>query len=192
MSQAVVASRFAQAASCNSPHRVYSWSDAVVLGSVSIMAYAVKSYYSTASAEELWWALAPTTHLVETITGLHFAFERGAGFVSGSRHLVIAPACAGVNFFVIALLSLSFGFVPQLGTKARKAAFVLAGAVSAYGAMLVVNAARISLHVLVAANVRFADPYREQAHRVEGVVTYLTALFLLMAVAGACLRRTER
>ncbi len=166
--------------------------DAVVLGVVTGLAYAVKSHYSTASAEELRWALVPTTYLVGMLTGLRFAFERGAGFVSESRHLIIAPACAGVNFFVIALLSLSFGFVPRLRAKAGKVGFVVAGALSAYVAMLVVNAARISLHVLVSSHVRFPDPYREQAHRVEGVVTYLTALFLLMAAARASLAKVRQ
>jgi len=167
-------------------------SNALVLGFVCATAYAVKSYYSTAGAEELRWALDPTTYMVEHATGLRFAFERGAGFVSGSRHLVIAPACAGVNFFVIALLSLSFGFVPELGTRARKVAFVPAAAVAAYAAMLLVNAARISLHVLVSSHLHLAERYREQAHRVEGVVIYLTALFVLMAVARACLERAPR
>ncbi len=169
-----------------------SWFDAVVLGCVSAAAYAVKSHYSTASADELRWALAPTTRLVEMITGVHFAFERGAGFVSDSRHLVIAPACAGVNFFVIALLSLSFGFVSELETKGRKVAFALGAGLAAYAAMLAVNAARISLHVLLTAHVRFLDPCREQAHRVEGVVIYLVALFMLMAGARARLPGTRR
>ena len=126
-----------------------------------------------------------------TITGLHFTFERGAGFVSDSRYLVIAPACAGVNFLVIAF-SLSFGFVPELETKARKIAFVSAGALSAYVAMVVVNALRISLHVLLTAHVRFAEPIREQAHRVEGVVTYLTALSNFGRAARACFRGARR
>jgi len=167
------------------------WSrfDVVVLGLVSATAYALKSYYSTASADQLRWALDPTTSIVEAVTGLCFAFERGAGFVSESRHLVIAPACAGVNFLVIALLSLTFGFVPALRTKAGKVAFALAGALAAYVAMLVVNAARISLHVLVTSHVHLADPYRGQAHRVEGVVIYLTALFVLMASARAGVER---
>jgi exosortase K len=192
MSQAVLATPPACESGTAPVLRTCSWSDAAVLGFVSAVAYAVKSHYSTASAEDLRWALVPTTYLVETITGLHFTFERGAGFVSDSRYLVIAPACAGVNFLVIAFLSLSFGFVPELEAKARKIAFVSAGALSAYVAMVVVNALRISLHVLLTAHVRFAEPIREQAHRVEGVVTYLTALFVLMAAARACLRGPRR
>jgi len=192
MSQGVLTNLPAREPGADPVLRTYPWSDAAVLGLVSALAYAVKSHYSTATAEELRWALVPTTYLVEAITGLHFTFERGAGFVSDSRHLVIAPACAGVNFFVIALLSLSFGFVPELGTKARKVALAFAFALSAYVAMVVVNALRISLHVLLTAHVRFAEPIREQAHRVEGVVTYLTALFVLMAAARACLGGTRR
>ena len=192
MSQAVLANLPARESGTDSILRRYSWSDAAVLGFVCAVAYGVKSHYSMASADQLRWALVPTTYLVEAITELHFAFERGAGFVSDSRHLVIAPACAGVNFLVIALLSLSFGFVPELETKARKVAFVGAGALSAYVAMVVVNALRISLHVLLTAHVRFAEPIREQVHRVEGVVTYLTALFVIMAAARACLGGIRR
>ena len=163
----------------------YTASDLVVLACVSTAAYALKQYYSTASAEQLRWALAPTASLVELFTDLRFTAERGEGFVSSSRLLVIAPACAGVNFFVIALLSLSFAFVTEARTKSGKALFVLASAVASYAAMVVVNATRISLGVALASVVGLREPYRAEVHRMEGVVIYLTALFVLTAGARA-------
>jgi exosortase K len=167
----------------------YGRTDVALLSLVLAAAYLVKRHYSTASAEELGWALVPTTYFVEKLTGLHFTFERGAGFVSESRRLVIAPACAGVNFFVIALSSLSFSFIGEVRGLRRKALLVVASALSAYIAMLVVNATRISLGAVLAPHLGLAgDAFRHQLHRVEGVVTYLTSLWLLMS-AGRSLSK---
>ena len=89
--------------------RSFSAWDALFLCWVVAAAYALKRHYATASAEELGWVLAPTAALVECFTSIHFTLERGVGFMSDSRDVVIAPACAGLNYFVVAMLSLSFG-----------------------------------------------------------------------------------
>lgn len=173
------------------PRSRFSAWDAVVLSAVVAVAYALKRHYSTASAEELRWALAPTTALVESITGLRFAAERGAGYMSESHRLVIAPACAGVNFLIIALLSLSFGFVTWVRSPARKAAFAAGCLLSAYAAMVIVNAARISIGIVLGAHLGpLGGATFEQVHRVEGVVTYLLALSALMTAARATVSRS--
>ncbi|HEX3597336.1 MAG TPA: exosortase K [Polyangiaceae bacterium] len=166
--------------------------DAAVLAPVVASAYALKRFYSTASAEELHWALGPTTRLVEYLTRAHFAPEAGAGFVSDSRHLVIAPACAGVNFLVIALLSLTFGFVTEVHTAARKLSLVVVSGLVAYAAMLVVNALRIAFGMFVASCWWPGAAYRPELHRIEGIATYLVALWLLAAGARRVVGRTER
>ena len=173
--------------------RRWSPADVVALSVVVVAAYALKRHYSTASAEDLRWALAPTTHMVALFTGAHFTMERGAGFVIESRRLVIAPACAGVNFLVISLLSLTFTFVTKVRRPSRKAMFVLASATVAYASMVLVNATRISLVLFLSPHLRFlGGGSAAQLHRVEGVVTYLAALWLLTTLGRFLLKAVNR
>lgn len=169
-----------------------TFADVALLSCVLAGAYGLKRFYSTASAEQLGWALGPTTALVERLTSVHFIAERGAGFVSEGRHLVIAPACAGINFLVIAVLSLTFAFVRQFGRPMHKVWFVGACIVASYVAMLAVNAARISLGMAFEGRVATLGASHGDVHRVLGVATYLTSLWTLFALAGASLRRLAR
>lgn len=163
--------------------------DALFLSLVAGAAFALKRHYATASAEQLGWVLAPTAALVECFTCIHFTLERGVGFMSESRDVVIAPACAGINYLVVAMLSLTFCLLREVKTPARKACFVLSSVAAAYGATLVVNATRISIGIAVARHLPPSwDALRDQVHRVEGVVVYLTSLWLLVLAGGALIR----
>jgi exosortase K len=167
-------------------------SDVLVLGAVLATALALKRFYSTASAEELGWVLAPTASLVERFTGVHFIWERGAGFVSEGRNLVIAPACAGINFLVITLVALAFGFVPQLGRPIHKASFAAASLLGGYASMLAVNATRIALGVVIGPRFAAFGVDHADIHRALGVATYLTTLWALFAIANVSTRRICR
>ena len=74
---------------------------------VLFCALALKQHYSSASANNLRWILAPTTALVELVSGVSFEFESHAGYMSSDRSFLIAPSCAGVNFLITAFLMLS-------------------------------------------------------------------------------------
>src|SRR5262245_28542399 len=74
---------------------------------VLVCASTLKLYYSAASANQLRWILAPTTALVELVSGASFEFESHAGYMSGDRSFLIASSCAGVNFLITAFLMLS-------------------------------------------------------------------------------------
>jgi exosortase K len=76
-----------------------------------VLSYCLKLHYSRAAAADLLWILEPTRRLVELTTGSGFGFEP-EGFVSTDLGIVITPACAGVNFMIMALLTLALG---QLG-----------------------------------------------------------------------------
>ena len=74
---------------------------------ILLCALGLKLYYSTASPNDLRWILAPTTFMVEFITGRQFEFESHAGYLSSDRTYLIAASCAGVNFLITAFLMLS-------------------------------------------------------------------------------------
>src|SRR5688572_13877482 len=77
------------------------------LGAILFFAFALKSFYSTASVNDLRWILAPTTFLVELITGKQFVFESRAGYMSADHTFLIAASCSGVNFLIISFLVLA-------------------------------------------------------------------------------------
>src|SRR5215475_926826 len=111
-------------------------------------AFALKLHYSTASADQLRWILAPTTALVELVSGASFEFESRAGYISRERGFLIAGSCAGVNFLITAFLMLSIR--NALGDRSKKAswAFIPIAAVIAYLTTLVANATRIAIALL--------------------------------------------
>jgi exosortase K len=164
--------------------------DATLLSLVLVSALALKRRYGTASAEELDWLLVPTTFLVELVTGQHFVPEARVGFVSESLPIVIAPACAGLNFFVIGLLTLTFGFVPKLASSGAKALWLVASPLLAYAATLLANTVRIASAVgCHEIGLRVPMLTAAEAHRALGILIYLPAAWLLFAAAERGLRQ---
>src|SRR5712691_8663665 len=84
-----------------------AWKRNAQLVVVVLCAAVVKLYYSTASVNQLRWILAPTTLLVELVSGSRFEFESHAGYINSDHSFVIAASCAGVNFLITAFLMLS-------------------------------------------------------------------------------------
>ena len=82
--------------------RRYTWNWITQCLLVLVGAFALKLHYSTASADQLRWILAPTAALVELVSGATFEFESHAGYISRERGFLIANSCAGVNFLIAA------------------------------------------------------------------------------------------
>lgn len=163
--------------------------DATLLSLVLVSALALKRRYGTAGAEELDWLLAPTSSLVNLVTGQHFIREARVGFVSDSLPIVIAPACAGLNFFVIGFLTLSFGFIPKLSALTAKALWLAVSPPLAYAATLVANTVRIASAVgCHDMGLRVPMLTAAEAHRALGIVIYLPATWLLFAAAERGMR----
>ena len=163
--------------------------DAGVFGMALGLAFGAKAFYASASPEALRWLLGPTTALVSALSGLRFEAEPGVGYLSRDLALVIAPACAGVNYLVIAFCALVFGFAPRIERRARRWSWLLAAAVLAYGATLGVNGARIALSIALREAPLPLGLDGAAAHRLVGIAVYLGSLWLLVfAVARAFAR----
>ncbi len=158
-------------------YKLTQFAQVVVILSVAL---AIKYFYSTASVNDLRWILAPTTFLVETITGIQFRFESHAGYMSEDRTFLIAQPCSGVNFLIIAFVMLTVGKLwREWPGEVRWRSLMLAMFV-AYPATLLANTARI----IVALETRSVDlgfEY-ESVHRIEGIVIYFGSLLLLFLV----------
>jgi exosortase K len=155
--------------------------------------YGLKSFASHAGAHELAPLLAPTAALVTRVSGHAFHAESGAGYVSRELGVVIAPACSGINFAIVAFTALALGFVTRFATARGKALWLCAAAPLAYAATVSVNTLRICLalavgHELAAPGVLSA----QDAHRALGVCVYLGCLLGLCALVDLALGRRTR
>jgi len=164
----------------------------VALGTIAA-ALALKLAYSRAGANELLWVLAPSCQLAR-LAGVELHYESGAGFISHSRHLVVGPACAGVNFLVAAWLALYFGLQARQPDTRRKLQWSALSLLSAYAVTLLVNGVRIWL----AAHLYELELYgalltKTRAHALLGVVLYCGALLVLCQLAALrCAGRLRR
>jgi exosortase K len=150
------------------------WSAQLVV--VLLCALALKFYYSTATADELRWILAPTTMLVELLSGKSFEFESLAGYMSSDHSFVIAAPCAGVNFLITSFVMLGLRRLWRDRFQAISWRFIPLTAGLAYVSTLVANTTRIwiALHP-----VKVSWLTGNQVHRLEGIVVYFGFLLLL-------------
>jgi exosortase K len=151
---------------------------------VLLCAFALKRYYSTATVEELRWILAPTTALVELLSGVSFEFEAHAGYLSRERGFLIAGSCAGVNFLLTAFLLLTLGKLLREREQQLSWGFIPTAAVIAYLVTLFANTARIYVALwLQRMPVKINGLNASQLHRLEGIVIYFGFLLLLFVVS---------
>lgn len=151
---------------------------------VLVCAFALKHYYSTASANQLRWILAPTTACVEMVSGASFEFESNAGYISGDGRFLIANSCAGVNFLITAFLMLSMRKLSRDPSKHNAWSFIPRAAIAAYVVTLFANTARISVALRMQrlpAEVSWLNP--DQLHRLEGIFIYFGFLMLLFLLS---------
>lgn len=161
----------------------------VTWGMALMAAWALKRHYSRAAAEDLGWILEPTARLVGWLRGETLTFRPDAGWAAADGSWIIEPACAGVNFLILAATVAVLGFAHRLRVRWQRVAWWLGAFAGAYLLTVAVNALRIMAAV---------DLYRrdlgtwltpEQAHRLLGTVIYLGALW---AVYGLLDRLTVR
>jgi exosortase K len=157
----------------------------VVLVATVAVVLAVKLYYRHATAADLDWILLPTVRLVELLTGLPFVKEAGIGYFNRDAAFAVIPACAGVNFLVVAFASLVLG---QLSRVKQPLWLFFGAALPAFCATLVANAVRLAIAVeLHRENLGWGWLTPGRLHQLEGVVVYLTALLLLSLGAAQLL-----
>jgi exosortase K len=150
---------------------------------VLLCAAAVKQYYSTSSVNQLRWILAPTTWLVEFISGTDFAFESYTGYMSSDHTFVIAASCAGVNFLITSFLMLSLRRLWRDRASKISWSFFAGMAAVAYLVTIFANAMRISSSLLMRRTSWEIGLSANQMHRFEGIFIYFGFLLLLFLVS---------
>lgn len=159
---------------------VHGWMIRLLAAMVTIaMMLGLKVHYSSASAEQLIWMLLPIARLVDWTTGAHPVWEAGVGFTDFDRGIIIAPACAGVNFLIMA-----FGLAVLCGLgRLRRGSLLIPWLVfafcGAYLSALGVNTLRIILSMaLYQVDIYTVWLSPRSLHRLAGVWLYLGALGL--------------
>lgn len=150
---------------------------------VLLCAAGVKQYYSTSSVNQLRWILAPTTWLVEFISGTDFAFESYTGYMSSDHTFVIAASCAGVNFLITSFLMLSLRRLWRDRASKIPWSFFAVMAAVAYLITIFANSMRISSSLLMRGRSWEIGLSANQMHRFEGIFIYFGFLLLLFLVS---------
>jgi len=146
-------------------------------------AFALKRFYSTASAADLRFVLAPTAWLVEVAGGHRFDWISG-GYLSSELRFVVGPACAGVNFLIVAFSALVLGFVRPARPAWQNVGILFASAAAAYATTVLANALRILIAIpLWTHGVSFGWLTGARLHDLVGVVVFLGMLLLLHLAA---------
>ena len=144
------------------------------------LAFLLKHHYSHASAEDLRWILTPTTWLTSLFVAGEFTFRAGQGYLSREQSVLISPACAGVTFMVVALLSLVLGYGSSFAGLRRGARWLAVSIGLAYLTTLLVNALRIGLSIALGHLATRATGLTFQSvHRLLGIFIYLAGLLSL-------------
>ncbi|HEX5604134.1 MAG TPA: exosortase K [Pyrinomonadaceae bacterium] len=153
------------------------------LAIVLLCALALKQYYSTATANELRWILAPTTLLVELLSGRAFVFESYTGYMSSDHTFVIAVPCAGVNFLIMAFVMLALRRLLNGRFESVSWRFLPISMAVSYVATVIANAVRIVIALEIQRrSVEVSWLTENQLHRLEGIVVYFGFLMLLFVV----------
>ena len=150
------------------------------LAIVALCALALKQYYSTGTANELRWILAPTTFIVELLSGRSFTFESYTGYMSNDHTFVIAVSCAGVNFLITAFVMLA---LRRLWLGRVSWHFLPVSMAIAYVTTVIANAVRICVALEIQRRgFEVGGLSENQLHRLEGIAVYFGFLMLLFFV----------
>jgi exosortase K len=172
-------------------NRPARWSHFVQLLVVLVCSAALKQYYSTASVNQLRWVLAPTTFLVQLISGTRFQFESHAGYIKSDRTFLIAASCAGVNFLITAFLLLSLRKLWRDRAVSPSWKFIPVTAVVAYVVTIIANTVRISI-ALHSLHHESSWLSANQLHRFQGIFIYFGFLLLLFLLSEQKGERSTR
>jgi len=164
--------------------------NALILGSMGLVALGLKKFYQTAEVPDLQWVLGPTKMLVQAFSGLSFTYDATNGYVNIPHQFAIAKSCAGVNFLIIVFCTSVFGFTLKMQNLARQWLSVPAFLGIAYALTVVVNAFRI-ISALTLGPTQWMGIDANGLHEMEGVVVYLSFLLIYYLTMHYLLHRTN-
>ena len=153
------------------------------LATVTLCAFALKQYYSTATANGLRWILAPTTFIVELLSGRSFQFESYTGYMSSDHAFVIAVPCAGVNFLITAFVMLALRRLWEGRFDGVSWRFLPISMAIAFATTVIANSIRICVALEIQRrSIEVSGLDANQLHRVEGILVDRAVIAALEAL----------
>ncbi|MEN6313776.1 MAG: exosortase K [Clostridiaceae bacterium] len=154
-----------------------------------IIAFAFKYYYSIADADSLDWILAPTARWVQFLCGIPFEKEQYIGYVNHEYQFIIAPACAGMNFMIIAYSTLVCSFINRMTTVKSRWLWMVLCLVILYPYTILVNSLRIIPSIyLLRLDIYGGWITPERIHTIEGTSVYFASLLFLYFIVDEVLQ----
>jgi exosortase K len=144
-----------------------------------IIMWRLKSFYSQACVQDLFWILKPLAGIVGAMDGMSYAYDAAAGWVRSDGYIIIAPACCGINFLIM-VFGLNFiAFSGRLKSFPMRLFWLLISFSVAYGLCLCTNSMRIWASIIFYDN-RWHWGWFTPArlHQIIGVMIYFSALGL--------------
>lgn len=144
-----------------------------------LLAVGLKYHYSTASSDDLAWILSPTAAAVELLSGIEFQVEARTGFTNWQHGMIIAKACAGINFLIIAFCLAIFSRLHLCLDFREKIKLILQSLLFTFLLTVAVNALRITAAIYIRSmdiSWRWLTP--ERLHRLMGTAIFFIALCL--------------
>lgn len=158
----------------------------------SLLILALKHHYSVTDAAGLRWILSPVAGLVSLLSEMDFTWMEQTGYVNHAHGVVIAPACAGVNFLIICFASLFFSFLSRWRDGWAKSCWFALSAAIACLTTLIANSLRIILSVFLYEAPIYAGwltPGR--AHQLAGMVLFISLLVVTWLAADRMISPIE-
>jgi len=144
-----------------------------------VIAFGFKYHYSHADSGDLVWILAPTANLIEMFMPVTFELEKGQGFICSENHVIIAPACAGVNFLIISFCMIAFYGIYRLRYITEKFLWLFFSLAAAFVLTLVVNTVRIIISInLYESGFSMGWFTPSRIHLAAGIIIYVSCLYI--------------
>lgn len=167
--------------------------DIFFYSTVPVLVFIGKLFYSLASAQGLLFLLAPITFLVSAFTGIAFAYDEAVGYVSLQTGIIIGKSCAGMNYLILLYAMTVVSFLHYFNKLTGKILFQGCALAGSWLLCVYATAARIiiSIPMLSAGN---SLPFlkTDTAHKIVGIVVYVTILLLYYSTADAVFTRVMK
>lgn len=149
-----------------------------------LIVISLKLYSDQAGSDELIWLLRPTAWWTSTLSGFPFTYKQGVGYVNHSLRFIIAPACAGLRFWIITCLMLVWSFVHRMDSRKKQLHWTLLSLPASCLITIFVNGIRITLSIILPPLIQNPESIIKnissgQLHTAIGTLVYFLSLLVL-------------
>lgn len=167
--------------------------DLLFYGSVPVLAFTGKLFYSLAQVQGLLFLLRPVTFLVSAFTGIPFAYDPDVGYVNRVNGIIIGKSCAGMNYLILLYAMTMVSFLRYFQKKSGKILFQFGAMAASFLLSIYATSARIIVSIsLISAGGSFPFLKTDTVHKIVGIVIYVTILLLYYSAAEYSLKKMKK